>query len=81
MDDSSILDQINGLVEQEHRLREQLGDGVIDEGEENRRLREIEIELDRCWDLLRQRKARREAGLNPDDAQPRPDGTVEGYLS
>jgi hypothetical protein len=81
MSDASILDQIHDLVDQEHRLREQLGQGVIEENEENRRLREIEIQLDRCWDLLRQRKARREAGQNPDAAESRPAGTVEGYLS
>jgi hypothetical protein len=81
MSDASILDQIHDLVDQEHRLREQLGQGAIDEDEENRRLHEIEIQLDRCWDLLRQRKARREAGQNPDAAEPRSAGTVEGYLS
>jgi hypothetical protein len=81
MSDASILDQIHVLVDQEHRLREQLGQGVIEESEENRRLHEIEIQLDRCWDLLRQRKARREAGQNPDTAEPRSAGTVEDYLS
>jgi hypothetical protein len=81
MSDASILDQIHDLVDQEHRLRERLGQGAIEEGEENRRLREIEIQLDRCWDLLRQRKARREAGEDPDAAEPRSAGTVEGYLS
>lgn len=81
MKDATILDQINDLVEQEHRLREQLGQGTIDESEENRRLQEIEVQLDRCWDLLRQRKARRESGQDPDATQPRSAGTVEGYLS
>ena len=78
MSDASILDQIHDLVDQEHRLREQLGQGVIEENEENRRLREIEIQLDRCWDLLRQRKARREAGQNPDAAESRPPAPSRG---
>jgi hypothetical protein len=81
MDDSSLLEQINDLVDQEHRLREQLGEGAIGKTDENRRLREIEVQLDRCWDLLRQRKARREAGRDPEAAEPRSGGTVEGYLS
>lgn len=81
MKDSSILDQIHELVDQEHRLREQLGQGAIEESEENNRLRDIEVQLDRCWDLLRQRKARRQAGQDPEQAEPRSAGTVEGYLS
>lgn len=81
MSDATILEQINDLVEQEHRLREQLGQGAIDESEENRRLQEVEVQLDRCWDLLRQRKARRESSQDPEAAQPRSADTVEGYLS
>ncbi|HEX2374478.1 MAG TPA: DUF2630 family protein, partial [Actinomycetota bacterium] len=44
------------------------------------RLHEVEIQLDQCWDLLRQRRARRDAGQDPDSASVRPEGTVEGYL-
>jgi hypothetical protein len=40
----------------------------------------VSVELDRCWDLLRQRRARRDAGQNPDDAEARDPGTVENYL-
>src|SRR3712207_8929155 len=44
------------------------------------RLHEVEVQLDQCWDLLRQRRARRNAGQDPDIAAVRPEGTVEGYL-
>jgi hypothetical protein len=79
MDDAGLLDQINALVHEEHTLREQAeaGDG---EGE-HARLRELEVQLDQCWDLLRQRRARREFGEDPEGAQVRPAGEVEGYLS
>jgi hypothetical protein len=42
-------------------------------------MRALEVSLDQCWDLLRQRRARRNAGLNPDDAQARPESIVEHY--
>ncbi|MET0479597.1 MAG: DUF2630 family protein, partial [Actinomycetota bacterium] len=44
------------------------------------RLQDLEVQLDQCWDLLRQRRARRDAGQDPDAAHVRPEGTVEGYL-
>ncbi len=78
--DSTIHDQITALIGEEHELREQLGRGEISRDEENSRLTEVEVALDRCWDLLRQRKARRDAGFNPDDAQARPAEVVENYL-
>ncbi len=78
MDDATVVARINELADEEHRLERSHADGGLSE-EEQRRLRELEVALDRCWDLLRQRRARRRAGLDPDDASVRPEGTVEGY--
>jgi hypothetical protein len=79
MDDRQVLDRIGSLVEEEHTLeRQAVGEG-LDETQQAR-LREVEVQLDQCWDLLRQRRARRDAGQDPDIAQTRPEGTVEGYL-
>lgn len=78
MDDTSLHDHIEELVAEEDRLlhaHEQ--DGLA--AAEHQRLQEIHVQLDRYWDLLRQRRARREAGLNPDGASIRPAGTVENY--
>jgi hypothetical protein len=79
MDDSQVLDRIGALVEEEHTLERQATGGGLDDREQAR-LQEVEVQLDQCWDLLRQRRARREAGQDPDTAQARPEGTVEGYL-
>jgi len=82
MDDQSILARIEELVHEEHALQEQEeGDAVHDDAleDERRRLEAVSVELDRCWDLLRQRRARREAGQDPDDAQVRDSDTVEKY--
>jgi Protein of unknown function (DUF2630) len=79
MDDSQVLDRIGALVEEEHTLERQATGGGLDDREQAR-LQEVEVQLDQCWDLLRQRRARREAGQDPDTAQVRPGGTVEGYL-
>jgi hypothetical protein len=74
MDDKEISARIHALIEEEHKLeRDQ-------DQPDPQRIRAIEVELDTCWDLLRQRRARRSAGENPDDAAPRPEGVVEGYL-
>ena len=78
--DNAALSRINELVAEEKALREQLQHGKISESEENKRLRQLEIELDQCWDLLRQRRALRETGGNPRDAAVRPADEVEGYL-
>ena len=61
-------------------LRSALQAGSISLDEEHDRLRRLEVELDQCWDLLRQRRAKREFGENPDEAAVRPERTVEGYL-
>ncbi len=82
MSDESIAARIEGLVSEEHELRnrEQADADHEDALEVDReRLRSVEVELDRCWDLLRQRRALRDAGADPDDAQVRDEGTVEGY--
>jgi hypothetical protein len=79
MDDKQVLDRIGDLVEEEHALeRQATGDGLDEE--KQARLHEVEVQLDQCWDLLRQRRARRNAGQDPDIAHVRPEGTVEGYL-
>jgi hypothetical protein len=82
MDDRSVLDHIESLVAEEHRLqgREAAdatdGDALQDDRD---RLEAIGVELDRCWDLLRQRRARRAAGDDPDGAEVRGADTVERY--
>ena len=73
MNDEEILKRIRTMVDEEHSLR-QAGEGV-----DNRRIREIEETLDQCWDLLRQRRAHREFGVDKDDAQVRDIATVEHY--
>jgi hypothetical protein len=79
MDDRQVLDRIGALVEEEHTLERQAAGNGLDEAQQAR-LHEVEVQLDQCWDLLRQRRARRNAGQDPDTAQVRPEGTVEGYL-
>jgi hypothetical protein len=80
MDDKEILSHIDELVATEHDLRAKLADGQLTSAAERERLRSAEEALDQCWDLLRQRRARREFGENPEEAQARPSGEVEGYL-
>ena len=79
MDDRQLIDRIGALVTEEHALERQASGDGLDEQEQDR-LRELEVQLDQCWDLLRQRRARRDAGLDPDGAHVRAPGTVEGYL-
>jgi hypothetical protein len=80
VDDREIYNRISELVDEEHELfgRHGRGDGGLDADEE-RRLRDLEVSLDQCWDLLRQRRARRNAGESPDGARVREPGVVEGY--
>lgn len=78
MDDAALRTQIEELVAEEHRLQHEAeGHGPDDARHE--RLADLKVELDRCWDLLRQREAREEFELDPDDASVRDGGTVEGY--
>ena len=78
MDDATVLSRINELADEEHALfqREAAGGGSAADRE---RLKQVGVTLDQCWDLLRQRRARRAAGLDPDGAEPRDEHTVEGY--
>ncbi|NUO34545.1 MAG: DUF2630 family protein [Dermatophilaceae bacterium] len=78
-DDVSIQHHIKSLIDEEHQLRSALQDGSISVDEEHARLRNLEVELDQCWDLLRQRRAKREFGDDPDTAEVRSERTVEGY--
>ena len=82
MSDESIAARIERLVDEEHELRNrEQADAADDDALETdrERLSSVEVELDRCWDLLRQRRALRGAGADPDDAEVRDAGTVEGY--
>jgi len=78
--DQSVADHIEALVAEEHRLLDRGGrEGGLDPTE-HARLEAVRVELDRLWDLLRQRRALRDAGRDPDDASERDADTVEGYL-
>ena len=78
MDDADVVRRINELADEEHRLeRAHAGDPLS--GDELVRLREVEVALDQCWDLLRQRRARREMGQDPDAASARSPDVVEEY--
>ena len=76
MSDQTILTHISALIEEEHALRS--GAGTPEE--KHARLKHVEQQLDQCWDLLRQRRAKREFGGNAEEAKPRDIGTVEGYI-
>ena len=78
--DSGIHEKISALVAEERRLRDALQAHEIEPDEEQARLRDIEVQLDQCWDLLRQRDALRNSGGDPDAAAVRPPSEVEGYL-
>jgi hypothetical protein len=83
MSDETTVKRIETLVEEEHALlhnetRDSVSPDQLDA--DRQRLDQIAVELDRCWDLLRQRRALREAGRNPGDAEARDAGTVENYL-
>lgn len=78
--DQDIQNRIKELIEEEHKLRSALGEGEISAGEEQSRLGSVEAQLDQCWDLLRQRRARREFGEDVDRATPRSVSEVEDYL-
>jgi Protein of unknown function (DUF2630) len=78
MDEKQILERINALAHEEHALFEREASGHATE-DDVKRLRELQRTLDQCWDFLRQWRARREYGLNTDEAQVRDEKTVEGY--
>jgi hypothetical protein len=79
-DDIDIRQHITDLITTERDLRERRAAGEISLEEERDRLRKVEVELDQCWDLLRQREALREYGEDAGKAAVRSEGTVEGYL-
>lgn len=79
--DTDALARIHDLVAEEKALRERLQHGDITASEEHERLHQVELELDQCWDLLRQRRALRDAGGDPRAAAVRPPNQVEGYTS
>jgi hypothetical protein len=80
VDETEILGHIDELIKTEHDLRAKLAAGELSSGEEHAQLRAAEEALDQCWDLLRQRRARREFGENEGDATLRPVSEVEGYM-
>jgi Rad3-related DNA helicase len=78
MDDQDLIDRIDKLVAEEHGLRERsAGQGLAEDDRD--RLQKLEVALDQCWDLLRQRRGLRDRGEDPDSAEVRDPGTVEGY--
>ncbi len=79
-DDKDVLDDINELAREEHDLfeKESRGEATASDKE---RLKEVGVKLDQCWDLLHQRRARRSAGMDPDEADVRDERTVEGYVN
>ena len=78
MDDTEIMKHIAELVNEEHELTQQSQQGGLSE-EGHKRMHQLEISLDQCWDLLRQRRALRSAHLNPDEAKVRDADIVEHY--
>jgi len=80
MDDKEILTTIDDLINTEHDLRARLATGELTSGQEQEQLRVVEEQLDQCWDLLRQRRARREFGEDPSGSAARPASEVEDYL-
>jgi hypothetical protein len=79
VDDETILERIERLSDEEQELEESHHGRPLSKAQ-LARLRAVEVELDQCYDLLRQRRARRTAGLNPNQATVRPSGVVENYL-
>lgn len=78
MDDHELVQRITALADEERQLEQSHRGKALGE-QDHARLRQLEVALDQCWDLLRQRRARREYGRDPDEAQVRPEDTVEGY--
>ena len=79
MDNKSLLSQINELVEQEHALREKIASELGHSPEDKQTLKDVETQLDQCWDLLRQRRALHKAFKDEDQARLRSPEKVEGY--
>ena len=79
MDDKHVADRIDELARKEHELFEREAKGNASEAQQAE-LKQIQLKLDQWWDLLRQRRARREFGQNPDEAQMRDEKTVKNYI-
>lgn len=79
MNDADVLNHIEELVAEEHRLLDSAGDGRAIDDATRARLAEVKVQLDRTWDLLRRRRAREEFGLDPDAELGRPADIVERY--
>jgi hypothetical protein len=79
MDDKKVTENIDELAREEHALFEKESHGTATDADRDR-LRRLQVMLDQCWDLLRQRQARRTAGLDPEGAEIRDPKTVEGYI-
>jgi hypothetical protein len=79
MSDGSIQHHISTLVDEEHKLRGAIQAGTLSSDEEHARLRQVEVELDQCWDLLRRRRAAREFKTDPDAVEARSVDEVENY--
>jgi Protein of unknown function (DUF2630) len=77
--DLDVIERINEIAHEEHDLWEKEGRGEITDGERER-LQDLGVKLDQCYDLLHQRRARRAAGQDPEDAKVRDERTVEGYI-
>jgi hypothetical protein len=79
VNDEEVIKRIGSLVEEEHALERTLASATGDTEDTDRRLQELEVALDQCWDLLRQRRARRASGDDPDTAAVRDATVVEHY--
>jgi hypothetical protein len=77
VDEQDILNRISALVDEEHQLR---GSSAEHDDDQRARMSHLENQLDQCWDLLRQWRAKRQYGENPDEASARPEQEVENYL-
>jgi hypothetical protein len=79
MEDQSVISRINELSGEEHDLWQRESRGEASEADRER-LKQLAVTLDQCWDLLHQRRARRTAGMDPEQAKVRNPSTVEGYV-
>lgn len=79
MDDKAVLGQIDTLAREEHQLFELESSGKATIKDQDR-LKQLQTMLDQCWDLLRQRRAKREFGQNPDEAEVRDEKVIKNYV-
>jgi hypothetical protein len=80
MADEDVIGSINQLANEEHELFQKEARGEANDAD-RARLKDLQVSLDQCWDLLHQRRARRAAGQNPEEAEVRPESVVEGYVN